>query len=52
MYFLRFIGKTCVLIHAIVDSDVFGFFGAVEVTKHEKGDFSFKEKGSFLARQV
>jgi len=32
---------------AIVDFDVCRFFGAVEITKHEKGNFSFKEKGSF-----
>jgi len=32
---------------AIVDFDVCRFFGAVEITEHEKGNFSFKEKGSF-----
>jgi len=41
-----------VSIRAIVEFDVCRFFGAVEITQHEKRNFGFEENGSFLAGQV
>ena len=39
-------------IRVIVEFDVCRFFGAAEITQHEKRNFSLEENVSFLAGQI